>query len=46
MIPHMADGEIADPQADDEPVPVEEVPNVIFADLEPMDDKEEPEEMP
>ena len=45
MIPHMADGETGDPHANDEPIPMEEVLDVIFADLEATDDEEEPEEM-
>ena len=45
MILHMADGEIANPQADDEPVPMEEVADMIFADPEPVDDKKKHEAM-
>ena len=45
MIPHMADGKTGDPQDDDEPIPMEEVPDVIFADPESTDDEEEPKEM-
>ena len=49
MIPPMADGEIPDPRANEEPAPapapVEEVLDVIFADPEPMDDEEEPQDV-
>ena len=45
MISQMVDGETGDPQANDEPVPMEEVHDVIFADPEPMDELEDPEEM-
>ena len=41
----MVDGEIVDPQANEKPAPapMEEVPDVIFADPEPIDDEEEPQ---
>ena len=42
MMPHMANGKTVDPQANEEPEHMREVPDAIFADPKPSDDEEEP----